>query len=1033
MAKNANQKKSNSDDSEIRFIKRKRILSILLALFSILLSLSLVSYTKVDEANAQLSLIDFYKLIEGDKIIEIKAMTTHNWLGLLGAYISNIIYNSTLGYGSIIIPFLIIYWAKNLFFELTVSHKTIRNTASLFVSVILFSGLMGSLHYTNYFANMPKEWSGAIGSFLASLSITFIGVLGTSLSFATLFLVTLIFGTDLKLNEGFSKFSLYINNLIASYKERKLNNESDEESESELKEEANEKEANEQNEPLEEVSKSFVAAALVPSHVTVVEKSFESRFVDDNISVDHSHFNKLQDNNKSFLNNARPTSTATTINKGISITFNKNPNAVSSFDKNYENIEQSQVIPKVDYEKNAENYVEEIKTKDNIIVEPIIQTPILPNQTTTQAEFPIVNSIDEVEIEDINKFENTILEVENEFIYNELNYKSEEINSNLSNKENKIFETKINFDLSNLEMPQKVESNLQIDHSDDFDKMLNDIESSLSNPNEIKSKPVQSVLLQAMNEENIEDELLNVSINSSFTDKPISQVSIPQREAIRNPLFSVFNEKINYTPPHIGLLNKEQEMIVADESELKANAEILKNKLEQFKININDIRITPGPVVTQYEFIPDDGIKISRIEGLADDLTMALKARGIRIIAPVPGRGTVGVEIPNAKASLVSFSSIVASEEFQNSEYNLPLALGKNVSGSTYIADLAKMPHLLIAGATGAGKSVGINSIITSLLYKKKPDELKFIIIDPKKVEMTQYSKLNNLFLATSPDVKERIITNPIEAVLILKSAVQEMEDRYTLLAEMGQRNIGDYNQKIAEGKSPENTKLEHRKLPYIVVVVDEFADLMMTSGKEIEEPIIMLAQKARAIGIHVILATQRPSVNVITGIIKANFPSRIAFRVAQKVDSRTILDGNGAEQLLGNGDMLYLAVGMQKAERIQNAYLSTEEVDNVTDFIGDQKGYSQPYMLPSVVEARSDSDEYDSSDRDSLFEDAARLVIRSGSGSTSSIQRRMKIGFARAGRIMDQLESAGIVGPGYGSKPREVLMDSESELERIL
>lgn len=1025
MAKSAKQKKTNDDSSVIRFVKRKRLLATLLGLFSVLLTLSLVSYTKVDEANAQLSLVDFYNLLNGDKIVEIKAMTTQNWLGLLGAYISNIIYNNTLGYGSIILPLITFYWAKSLFFELTLSRKAIRNTTALFAGIIFFSAFMGSLHYTNYFANIPKEWSGAVGSFLASICTNFIGSLGTSITFATLFLVTMIFGTDLKIDEGFSKLSNYINSMISNYKEKRENEKNEEiieyvTTEEEIEEEI-ETPSDNISESIEEKSKSFVASAVVPAHVTVVEKSFESRFVEDNLEVDHSHFNKLQESNRSFLNNARPLGQATTIKKGISITFNKNPTAISSFDKNYESKEVEEQDLNSIYEKEAEKFVQEIVSKEN----KNIPAPMAPIVESFPSEALDIESL--IEFEELDVIEEYL---EDDEIKNvgSTPLPAEEIPQELA-------ASKSNFDLSYLkDVPSKETELVYENETDDFSKMLEEIETSLSTPKveAVPKEQVKSVLLQAMNEEN-SDEKLNISINNSFIELQSNQVQSFQKEETKNSFLNIFDEKIDYTPPHVGLLNKEKEMIVADESELKANAEILQNKLEQFKISISDIRITPGPVVTQYEFVPDDGIKISKIEGLADDLTMALKAKGIRIIAPVPGRGTVGVEIPNAKASLVSFSSIVNSEEFQKSKFKLPLALGKNVSGSTYIADLATMPHLLIAGATGAGKSVGINSIITSLLYQKKPDELKFIIIDPKKVEMSQYAKLSKHFLASSPDVKEKIITNPIEAVLILKSAVQEMEDRYTLLAEMGVRNLSEYNQKIDDGKIVANTKLEHRKLPYIVAVVDELADLMMTSGKEIEEPIIMLAQKARAIGIHVILATQRPSVNVITGLIKANFPSRIAFRVAQKVDSRTILDGNGAEQLLGNGDMLYLAVGMQKAERIQNAYLSTEEVDNVTDFIGNQKGYSQPYMLPSVVEARNDSDDYDTSDRDDLFEDAARLVIRSGSGSTSSIQRRMKIGFARAGRIMDQLEMAGVVGPGYGSKPREVLMDSESELERIL
>jgi DNA segregation ATPase FtsK/SpoIIIE, S-DNA-T family len=363
---------------------------------------------------------------------------------------------------------------------------------------------------------------------------------------------------------------------------------------------------------------------------------------------------------------------------------------------------------------------------------------------------------------------------------------------------------------------------------------------------------------------------------------------------------------------------------------------------------------------------------------------------------------------------------------------HLPIALGKNISGEIVIGDLAKMPHLLIAGTTGSGKSVGVNTIINSLLYKKSPSELKFAIIDPKKVELPQYAALKNHFLAISPDIKTPIVTDPLEAIILLKSAVVEMEQRYDILAAAGQRNIADYNAKVREGKYKNSEDIVHRELPYIVVIVDEFADLILTAGKDVEEPIVRLAQMARAVGIHMIIATQRPSVDVITGIIKANFPSRIAFQVSSKVDSRTILDTSGAETLLGNGDMLYLPSGKPKPERVQNAYISTDEVENICDFIGNQKGYSQPYYFPSIqedVEGGNISKE----DRDPLFEDAARLMILSQQGSVSMLQRRLKIGYARAGRIVDELADAGVVGPFDGSKARQVLMDSESDLEAIL
>lgn len=504
------------------------------------------------------------------------------------------------------------------------------------------------------------------------------------------------------------------------------------------------------------------------------------------------------------------------------------------------------------------------------------------------------------------------------------------------------------------------------------------------------------------------------------------------RSGLKNPLsVGMHDEKINFESPRIDLLDVGTNENFADDAELQRNGRILQEKLQTFKINISNLEVTRGPVVTQYEFVPADGVKINKIEGLADDLSMALKAKSVHIIAPVPEKGTVGIQIPNSNPSIVRFRSVITAPSFSHSKFELPLALGKTVSGEPFVADLAKMPHLLIAGSTGSGKSVGINTIISSLLYKKHPSRLKFVIIDPKKVELTHYARLSNHFLAVSPDLNTEIVTEPQDAITILKAAVLEMEKRYTLLEVAKQRNIKDYNEKVREGAFNNDIMIDHRELPYIVVIVDELADLMLTAGKEVELPIVRLAQMARAVGIHLIIATQRPSVNVITGIIKANFPARIAYLVAQKVDSRTILDSSGAEALLGNGDMLYSAANQPKAIRIQNPFVSTDEVERICDFIGNQEGYSEPYMLPSTFESGNDG-EYDISAFDPLFKQAAELIIEHQQASTSMLQRRLKVGFARAGRIMDELAAANVVGPPQGSKPRAVLMESASDLERI-
>jgi S-DNA-T family DNA segregation ATPase FtsK/SpoIIIE len=494
-----------------------------------------------------------------------------------------------------------------------------------------------------------------------------------------------------------------------------------------------------------------------------------------------------------------------------------------------------------------------------------------------------------------------------------------------------------------------------------------------------------------------------------------------------------WDEKLNFKKAGLELLDPApaEDFKVAEE-ELTRNAELLKEKLKLFDIEIQDISVTPGPVVTLYEIVPAPGVKISKIVSLENDIALALAARGIRIIAPIPGKSAIGVEIPNAEASLVNARSVLT--KVTDSKMELPMAFGKTISGEVYITDLSKMPHLLIAGSTGSGKSVGINMIISSLLYTKDPSEVKLIMIDPKKIELSFYNKLRRHYLAVSPDLDEEIITNPTNAVLLLKSVEIEMEKRYDRLAKAGVRNIVDYNKKVSDPKKRphDSEEIKHHYLPYLIVIIDELADLMITAGKEVEEPIARLAQLARAVGIHLVLATQRPSVNVITGVIKANFSARIAYQVATKIDSRTILDMNGAEQLLGKGDMLFLPTGQPKPIRIQNAFISTDEVERITNYIYSQTGYSKPYFLPSIYEKKKDSSGF-LTDMDPMFEDAARVIVRHQQGSVSLLQRRLKLGYSRAARIVDQLEEAGIVGPNDGSKARTVLVENEEQLETIL
>ncbi|XOV93791.1 MAG: DNA translocase FtsK 4TM domain-containing protein [Bacteroidota bacterium] len=487
--------------------------------------------------------------------------------------------------------------------------------------------------------------------------------------------------------------------------------------------------------------------------------------------------------------------------------------------------------------------------------------------------------------------------------------------------------------------------------------------------------------------------------------------------------------RYKYPTPDL-LIEYPKKDIQVTKDELEQNKDKIVRTLVNFKIGISSIKATIGPTVTLYEIVPDAGVKISKIKNLEDDIALNLAALGIRIIAPIPGRGTIGIEVPNKNREMVDIKSVITTEKFMKSDKELPIVLGKTISNEVYVTDLAKMPHLLMAGATGQGKSVGLNMIIASLIYKKHPSQLKFVMVDPKKVELTLFNKIEKHFLAKLPDSEEAIITDTQKVVHTLNSLCIEMDTRYNLLKEAGCRNLKEYNRKFVSRRL--NPQKGHRYLPYIVLIIDELADLMMTAGKEIETPIARLAQLARAIGIHLIVATQRPSVNVITGIIKANFPARLSFRVTSKVDSRTILDAGGADQLIGMGDML-LSMGSEII-RLQCAFVDTPEVDRVCEFVGDQKGYDSAYLLPEYVgDDDNEVGSVDLADRDSLFDDAAKLIVLHQQGSTSLIQRKLKLGYNRAGRLIDQLEAAGIVGPFEGSKAREVLIKDEYSLEQLL
>ncbi|WP_207513293.1 FtsK/SpoIIIE family DNA translocase [Longitalea luteola] len=511
---------------------------------------------------------------------------------------------------------------------------------------------------------------------------------------------------------------------------------------------------------------------------------------------------------------------------------------------------------------------------------------------------------------------------------------------------------------------------------------------------------------------------------------PVEEPKVEQKPVSQEP-YDPSLELRDYKFPSLDLLELHgSERIIQDPTELETNKNQIINTLKNYDIEIQKISATVGPTVTLYEIVPAAGVRISRIKNLEDDIALSLAALGIRIIAPIPGKGTVGIEVPNVKKTVVSMRSMLSSEKFQNNNFSLPVAIGKKIDNENFIVDLTTMPHLLMAGATGQGKSVGLNAILVSLLYKKHPSQLKLVLVDPKKVELSLYRNIETHFLAKLPGEEEAIITDTKKVIHTLNALCIEMDNRYDLLKEAGARNIREYNEKFIKRKL--NPQKGHQFLPFIVLVVDEFADLIMTAGKEVEMPIARLAQLARAVGIHLIIATQRPSVNIITGTIKANFPVRIAFKVSSKIDSRTILDAGGAEQLIGKGDMLISYNG--EITRLQCAFVDTPEVDSICDFIGTQEGYPQAFFLPEYVDEKQfEGKELDLEDRDTLFESAARMIVSSQMGSTSLLQRRMKLGYNRAGRLMDQLEAAGIVGPSQGSKARDVLIKTEADLEQLL
>ncbi len=630
---------------------------------------------------------------------------------------------------------------------------------------------------------------------------------------------------------------------------------------------------------------------------------------------------------------------------------------------------------------------------------------------------------------------------EDEVIEAELSEKSIQVEKQKNTSFNELKELKITpeeeAELLNFEVTTKSSTDNQLQTKKEI---ITELElNTIPHIEELKEEPIL-----AENQYQLDNTNPEVSVNSSKIEpeleitEPVEEPIIIEEENKAAKLVEQFGEYDptldlgSYKFPDFDLLNDYGNIhSKVNQEELIANKNRILSTLKNYGIEIDKIMATVGPTVTLYEIVPAAGVRISKIKNLEDDIALSLAALGIRIIAPIPGKGTIGIEVPNQTPEMVPMKNILASEKFNNSQFELPIALGKTISNEIFIADLAKMPHLLMAGATGQGKSVGLNAVLVSLLYKKHPAQVKFVLVDPKKVELTLFNKIERHFLAKLPNSEDAIITDNTKVIHTLNSLCIEMDNRYALLQDAQVRNIKEYNAKFIARKLNPNDG--HKFLPYIVLVVDEFADLIMTAGKEVETPIARLAQLARAIGIHLIIATQRPSVNIITGTIKANFPARIAFRVTSKIDSRTILDSGGADQLIGRGDML-LSTGNDLI-RIQCAFVDTPEVEKITEFIGNQRAYPTAFMLPEYVGEDGDNakEEVDLSERDKMFDDSAKLVVQFQQGSASFLQRKLKLGYNRAGRIVDQLEAAGIIGPFEGSKAREVLVKDMAQLDEIL
>jgi S-DNA-T family DNA segregation ATPase FtsK/SpoIIIE len=1096
------EKNAGAEVFDRQFARNIKIISLLVMAGSLLLLIALATYTSKDEALLDMKFTDMLGLLKGDEQIIAKTEMTGNWLGLLGAWISNYLYNYTFGYAAFFIPFFSFYWAYDLFRFQKIEEKTLKNTMLYLCLALLFSGICAAFAKFSWGPELAKEFSGIVGYYIAAVLSGIIGAIGAMSLLVILVFTALYFGFGIQfelikhyinkaaysdksgIKSFFAKMAIPYQKLLEYTKRDTIDAEDSDKTESdkEINDETG-KSPNAKNAPVADSSRSanmqMDESAKIERqnpYISTTQTNFE-----DPARIIRNNFDMEPPSENLDYSNAAYAMSVSDSNAFIGI---RSTNA--HFDDEASTQEAPPNTPQVavNIETPMQNKPIQETMPEPAPVKPLVVSftnpSIIPEHAIESADEIIKNAPARQEIIDeapeyipqelIGAKSQTFEPITVSFVNDN---PAQSIDSPIAGDD--IFESHSIEETPKLETiiakPVVEEPYINDAETHNFIKDIVVEETPISESS-IETQQTSNVIgsvasaatttigaaastIAAANTSASAGAIVGGSIGAGSAMAAVAATGLGSGAAAAKPLniylhdtveedtikaipknpLSILSleEKINYKYPTIEILDQRDEEHIINEEELKLNAKTLQEKLETFKIVIENLTITPGPVVTQYEFVPAPGIKISRIENLSDDIAMALKARGIRIIAPVPGKGTVGIEIPNQNPATVRFSSIIKSAKFHNNNMKLPLAMGKTINGEVYITDLAKMPHLLIAGSTGSGKSVGINTIIASLLYKLHPRNLKFVIIDPKKVELRQYEALTNHFLALSPDINDSIITDPQDAVIVLKALCSEMDQRYDILASVGQRNIADYNEKVLEGKIKDSEEITHRPMPYIVVIIDELADLMLTASKEVETPIIRLAQLARAVGIHLVVATQRPSVDVITGIIKANFPARASYLVASKIDSRTILDVMGAEQLLGNGDMLFLAGGSPKPIRMQNAFVSTDEVEAICEYIGSQRGFSEPYYLPSIAENAVKGQEIDKSDRDPLFEEAARLVVRHQTASVSLVQRRLKVGYARAGRIIDELEAAGVVGPFDGSKSRSVFMESEMELEAVL